>query len=419
MARTPPTSIRRTFATAGFVALMAVGWSIATGGLDRSSFHIENATDEPVIVRFSAPGWSASWGYLVQPHQIGTGWSDEVGSVAGPFQVFDSACDVVAVAELPSGGGAFRLEAGGLTESSALWQESPCHTTPVALENRTSDRWFARSRKAWVLVLSASCPGATPRHHGGLPTHGAAESPCMPTTEPMVAVIIPALNEAGKIGRVLDKMPRDGRFEAIVVDDGSTDGTGDEARAHGAALVVRHEVRGGVGAAIRDGWPAGRRARAALPRPPLRRRPARARRAACARSTPARGREGRLRPGLALDAAAGASIGIHRRPRARDPPLLARLQHPRRSGGSPTPPTASGSSASTILDDPQIDLDQTWLTSYDLEPYLLYKAIRRGYRVIEMPGDRALPRPRGLHEDARAADWWRLFRPAAAAAARE
>src|SRR5664279_6412316 len=75
--------------------------------------------------------------------------------------------------------------------------------------------------------------------------------------EPLVAVVIPALNEAGKIGRVLDKIPSDGRFEAIVVDDGSTDGTGDEARAHGAAVVVRHEVRGGVGAAIRDGWKAG------------------------------------------------------------------------------------------------------------------------------------------------------------------
>src|SRR5436190_2727744 len=73
---------------------------------------------------------------------------------------------------------------------------------------------------------------------------------------PLVAVVIPALNEAGKIGRVLDKFPRDGRFEAIVVDDGSTDGTGDEARAHGADLVVRHEQRGGVGNAIRDGWKA-------------------------------------------------------------------------------------------------------------------------------------------------------------------
>jgi len=73
-----------------------------------------------------------------------------------------------------------------------------------------------------------------------------------PTTAPMVAVIIPALNEAGKIGRVLDKMT-DPRFEAIVVDDGSSDGTGDEARAHGAAVVVRHDRRQGVGAAIRDG----------------------------------------------------------------------------------------------------------------------------------------------------------------------
>ena len=68
---------------------------------------------------------------------------------------------------------------------------------------------------------------------------------------------MPALNEAGKIGRVLDKMPRDGRFEAIVVDDGSSDGTGDEARAHGAAVVVRHDQRQGVGAAIRDGWKEG------------------------------------------------------------------------------------------------------------------------------------------------------------------
>ena len=58
--------------------------------------------------------------------------------------------------------------------------------------------------------------------------------------EPIVAVIIPALNEGGNIGRVLDKLPRDGRFDAIVVDDGSTDRTGDDARAHGAAVVVRH-----------------------------------------------------------------------------------------------------------------------------------------------------------------------------------
>ena len=49
------------------------------------------------------------------------------------------------------------------------------------------------------------------------------------------------MNEAGKIRRVLDK-PKDGRFEAIVVDDGSTDGTGDQARADGAAVVIPRAV---------------------------------------------------------------------------------------------------------------------------------------------------------------------------------
>ena len=118
---------------------------------------------------------------------------------------------------------------------------------------------------------------------------------------PIVAVVIPALNEAGKIGRVLDKMPRDGRFEAIVVDDGSTDGTGDEARAHGAAVVVRHEVRGGVGAAIRDGWKAGLergRPYLALVSGDDQHEPDEL--VGGARSAPRR--RGRLRPGLALDA---------------------------------------------------------------------------------------------------------------------
>ena len=32
---------------------------------------------------------------------------------------------------------------------------------------------------------------------------------------------------------------------------------------------------------------------------------------------------------------------------------------------------------SGILDDPAINLHQSWLTSYDLEPYLLYKVIQR------------------------------------------
>jgi glycosyltransferase involved in cell wall biosynthesis len=54
-------------------------------------------------------------------------------------------------------------------------------------------------------------------------------------------VILPALNEAGALPYVLSRMPAG--YRAIVVDNGSTDGTADIAIAHGA-LVVRASQRG-------------------------------------------------------------------------------------------------------------------------------------------------------------------------------
>ncbi|MBU1749550.1 MAG: glycosyltransferase, partial [Chloroflexi bacterium] len=48
-----------------------------------------------------------------------------------------------------------------------------------------------------------------------------------------VTVVIPALNEAESIGRVLGEMPADAVDEVIVVDGGSTDDTTDIARAAG------------------------------------------------------------------------------------------------------------------------------------------------------------------------------------------
>ena len=65
-----------------------------------------------------------------------------------------------------------------------------------------------------------------------------------------------------------------------------------------------------------------------------------------------------------------------------------------------------------LLDDAKVDLDQRWLDSYDLEPYVLYRAITRRYRVIEHPctvvyhAAESYTKMRGLK------DWWRLFRPA-------
>jgi dolichol-phosphate mannosyltransferase len=224
-----------------------------------------------------------------------------------------------------------------------------------------------------------------------------------------VAVVIPALNEAGKIGRVLDKLPKDGRFEAIVVDDGSNDGTGDEARAHGATLVIRHERRCGVGAAIRTGWLAGLdrgRPFLALVSGDDQHEPAELTRALdLIERTGADYVQGsRWMPGGRREGSGGGRMfgtrvysivfGLLVFRRVTDATNGFRLFR------------------SAILADPRIDLEQDWLTSYDLEPYVLYKSIRCGYRVIEMPCTvryhalEAYTKMRGVR------DWWRLFRPA-------
>lgn len=92
--------------------------------------------------------------------------------------------------------------------------------------------------------------------------------------EQIVAVVIPAYNESGLVGDVIDTVPE---FidRAYVVDDGSTDGTWGEIRTHAAAaneawdhtvetptgtvledrvVPIQHETNAGVGGAIKTGY---------------------------------------------------------------------------------------------------------------------------------------------------------------------
>lgn len=66
-----------------------------------------------------------------------------------------------------------------------------------------------------------------------------------------IAIIIPALNEAGNIGRLVAEVLQIVPARVIVVDNGSTDATGEEARRAGAQLI--HEPRRGYGYACAAG----------------------------------------------------------------------------------------------------------------------------------------------------------------------
>ncbi|MGF1573361.1 MAG: glycosyltransferase family 2 protein [Sumerlaeia bacterium] len=64
-------------------------------------------------------------------------------------------------------------------------------------------------------------------------------------------VIIPAMNEAKAIGKVLDALPKQKIHFVLVVDNGSTDGTAEVAEKHGARIVK--EQRPGYGQACLAG----------------------------------------------------------------------------------------------------------------------------------------------------------------------
>jgi uncharacterized membrane protein YbhN (UPF0104 family) len=79
--------------------------------------------------------------------------------------------------------------------------------------------------------------------------------PTAPLGDGPVVVVIPAFNERDNLPATLEAVPRAlvPGLRVVVVDDGSTDGSGDVAAAHGADVVVRHPGNRGLGAALRTG----------------------------------------------------------------------------------------------------------------------------------------------------------------------
>lgn len=222
-----------------------------------------------------------------------------------------------------------------------------------------------------------------------------------------VAAVVPAWNEAGKIGDVVRKVPRRWAATVIVVDDCSSDGTAAEARAAGAEVVLRHPVNRGVGAGIRSGLLEARRrglAYAAILSGDDQHEPEELPRVL----VPLFAGEADLVQGSRwLPGGATPGIPPDRRWLTRLYPWLFRL-----ASGFPITDGTNGLRAFrlAILDDPRIRLEQDWLDRYELEPYLLMQAVRARYRVREAPvtvryHSRGTTKIRLLH------DGWRMLRP--------
>ena len=222
-----------------------------------------------------------------------------------------------------------------------------------------------------------------------------------------VAVIVPAWNETGKIGDVVRKIPRKYAATVIVVDDCSGDDTAAEARAAGAEVVIRHEFNQGVGAAIRTGLLEAKRLGiefAAILSGDDQHEPEELPRIL----VPLFADEADLIQGSRwLPGGATPGIPPARRWLTQLYPLLFRLA----SGFHVTDGT-NGMRAFrlALLDNPRIQLSQDWLNRYELEPYLLFQAIRSNYRIQEAPVT-VRYHGRGTTKMRLIQDGWRILRP--------
>jgi len=65
-----------------------------------------------------------------------------------------------------------------------------------------------------------------------------------------------------------------------------------------------------------------------------------------------------------------------------------------------------------MLLDERINLNQSWLNKYELEPYLLFKSVKLGYKHIEVPVKKMYPKKsEGYTKMKPFSGWWSILRP--------
>ena len=217
-----------------------------------------------------------------------------------------------------------------------------------------------------------------------------------------------AYNEGEKIRRTLARHPRPRAYDLLVHDDGSTDGALDEVDA--GVIVLRNPANQGIGSAMKRVFQyaldhdydalviqAGNDKDEPLEIPLL--------------LAP-------LQNGTA-DFVQGSRYlgggGFGNMPRYRV--FATRVVHPlifSLAARKRVTESTNGFRAfrTAILRDPRIDWRQEWLDRYELEPYLMLKAIRLGYRHVEVAVTKIYPRHAlGYTKMRPFIDWWSIVRP--------
>lgn len=224
-----------------------------------------------------------------------------------------------------------------------------------------------------------------------------------------VIAIAPVLNEEQKIGEVVRRVPREVVDEVLVIDDGCTDRSPEVARSLGATVVPMGRVAG-VGAALRRGYQyavehgydvavvmAGNNKDSPEEIPALL-DPIADGRALFVQGSRFLKRDANFGP-----------MPVYRKVATRVHPLLFSLAARRWVTES-----TNGFRAvhRTVLTDPRIDLAQSWLDEYELEPYLYLRTLQLGHPTAEVPVTKVYP-PRKLGQTKMKpiTGWWSILRP--------
>ena len=225
--------------------------------------------------------------------------------------------------------------------------------------------------------------------------------------EQRIQVVLPAWNESGKIQRTIARIPRPLVDEIVVVDDGSTDATAAEAGAAGA-VVLKHDRNRGVGAAIRTGIMHGLEAGTPLT----------AIMASDDQDYPeelTRFCEAVVDRGYDFVQGSRYLAGGQRENQPLSRTLMTWSYSIVYSACVRRRNTDATNGFKLFRTDVcrQMDIGQEWLDRYELEPYILWMAIKKGFKVTEVPVTKYYPLDRGVGYTKMKfyRDWWRISRP--------